>query len=92
FGENSRVLEWVFRRCDGEGETFDTALGLLPAISDLDLDGLEISADALDALLTVDDEAVRGQLPQMEEHLAEFGDELPPELEAQLDALRERLA
>ena len=92
FGENSRVLEWVFRRCDGEGETFDTALGLLPAISDLDLDGLEISADALDALLTVDDDAVRTQLPQIEGHLAKFGDELPPELEAQLDALRERLA
>jgi phosphoenolpyruvate carboxykinase (GTP) len=91
FGENSRVLEWVFRRCDGEGETFDTALGLLPAISDLDLDGLDISADALDALLTVDDDQVRTQLPQIEEHLAKFGDDLPPELDAQLDALRERL-
>ena len=92
FGENSRVLEWVFRRCDGDGETFDTALGLLPSIGDLDLDGLEISADALDALLTVDDEQVRAQLPQIEGHLAQFGEDLPAELTAQLDALRERLA
>jgi phosphoenolpyruvate carboxykinase (GTP) len=91
FGENSRVLEWVFRRCDGEGETFDTALGLLPAIGDLDLDGLEISADALDQLLTVDDDAVRKQIPQIEDHLAKFGDDLPAELTAQLDALKERL-
>jgi phosphoenolpyruvate carboxykinase (GTP) len=91
FGENSRVLEWVFRRCDGEGETFDTALGLLPAIVDLDLDGLDISADALDALLTVDDDAVRKQIPQIEEHLAKFGDDLPAELTAQLEALKERL-
>ena len=91
FGENSRVLEWVFRRCDGEGETFDTALGLLPSIGDLDLDGLEISADALDALLTVDDEQVRAQLPQIEGHLAQFGDDLPAELTAQLEALRDRL-
>ena len=91
FGENSRVLEWVFRRCDGEGETFDTALGLLPAIGDLDLDGLDISADALDALLTVDDDAVRKQIPQIEEHLAKFGDDLPAELTAQLEALKERL-
>ncbi len=91
FGENSRVLEWVFRRCDGDGETFDTALGLLPSIGDLDLDGLEISADALDALLTVDDEQVRTQLPHIEGHLAQFGDDLPAELTAQLEALRERL-
>ncbi|MFM9044981.1 MAG: phosphoenolpyruvate carboxykinase (GTP), partial [Solirubrobacterales bacterium] len=91
FGENSGVLEWVFRRCDDQGETIETAMGLLPAIGDLDLDGLEISADALDTLLTVDDDAVRAQLPQIEEHLAKFGDELPPELDAQLDALRQRL-
>jgi phosphoenolpyruvate carboxykinase (GTP) len=91
FGENSRVLEWVFRRCDGEGETFDTALGLLPAIGDLDLDGLDISADALDAILTVDDDAVRKQVPQMEEHLAKFGDDLPPEIGEQLQALKDRL-
>ena len=91
FGENSRVLEWVFRRCDGEGETFDTALGLLPAIGDLDLEGLDISADALDALLTVDDDAVRKQVPQIEEHLAKFGDDLPSEIEDQLQALKDRL-
>ena len=91
FGENSRVLEWVFRRCNGEGETFDTALGLLPAIGDLDLEGLDISADALDALLTVDDDAVRKQIPQIEEHLAKFGDDLPSEIEDQLQALKDRL-
>lgn len=91
FGENSRVLEWIFRQCDGAGETFDTPLGLLPAISDLDLDGLDISADALDEILTVDDHAVKTQLPQIEEHLAKFGDDLPVELVEQLDALRERL-
>ena len=91
FGENSRVLEWIFRRCDGNGETFDTALGLLPSIGDLDLDGLEITADALDALLTVDDEQVRAQLPQIEGHLAQFGDDLPVEISDQLLALKDRL-
>jgi len=91
FGENSRVLEWVFRRCEGEGETFETPLGLLPSIGDLDLQGLDISPDALDELLTVDDHAVRMQLPQVEEHLAKFGDSLPDEIRAQFDALKERL-
>jgi phosphoenolpyruvate carboxykinase (GTP) len=92
FGENSRVLEWVFRRCEGEGETFETPLGLLPSIGDLDLQGLDISPDALDELLTVDDHAVRQQLPQIEEHLAKFGDSLPDEIRAQFNALKDRLA
>jgi phosphoenolpyruvate carboxykinase (GTP) len=91
FGENSRVLEWVFRRCEGEGETFETALGLLPSIGDLDLQGLDISPDALDELLTVDDHAVREQLPQIEQHLDKFGDSLPAEIQAQFDRLKERL-
>ncbi|MFA9399962.1 MAG: phosphoenolpyruvate carboxykinase (GTP) [Acidobacteriota bacterium] len=92
FNENSRVLEWVFNRCDDKGETFETALGLLPSIGDLNLDGLDISADALDEILTVDDDAVRRQLPQVEEHLAKFGDTLPDEISRQLEALKERLA
>jgi phosphoenolpyruvate carboxykinase (GTP) len=92
FGENSRVLEWVFRRCDGEGEVFETPLGLLPSIGDLDLQGLDISPDALDELLTVDKRAVRKQLPQVEEHLAKFGDELPQGIRNEFEKLKERLA
>ncbi len=92
FGENSRILEWVFRRCEGQGEVFETSLGLLPAIGDLDLQGLDISPDALDELLTVDDDAVRQQLPQIEEHLSKFGAALPDEIRNQFEALKERLA
>jgi len=92
FGENSRVLEWVFRRCEGEGETIETPLGLLPSVGDLDLEGLDISPHALDELLTVDEHAVREQLPQIEQHLARFGDALPDEIRAQFDALKSRLA
>jgi len=92
FGENSRVLEWVFNRCNDEGETFDTVLGLLPSIGDLNTNGLDISADDLDQLLTVDDNAVREQLPQIEEQFAKFGDDLPAELNAQFDELKNRLA
>jgi len=91
FGENSRVLEWVFRRCNGEGETVDTPVGMVPAPGDLNLDGLEISDEALGELLTVDAGQVKAQLPQVEEFLAQFGDKLPDEIAAQLEALRERL-
>ncbi|MDP9189397.1 MAG: phosphoenolpyruvate carboxykinase (GTP), partial [Actinomycetota bacterium] len=91
FGENSRVLEWVFRRCNDQGETVDSVLGLLPAEGELNVDGLEISPEAMGALLSVDDEAVAAQLPQLEEHLARFGDDLPEQIGAQLDALKQRL-
>ena len=91
FGENSRVLEWVFRRCEGAAGAVDTPIGLIPKQGALNLDGLSLSDDALKQLLTVDEEAVRGELPQMEEHYAKFGDDLPAELRAQLDALEARL-
>ncbi len=91
FGENSRVLEWVFRRCDGEGQTQETPLGLVPAEGDLDTDGLGIDPADLAEVLGVDPNALREQLPQVKEHLAVFGDELPQEIRAQMDALEQRL-
>jgi phosphoenolpyruvate carboxykinase (GTP) len=91
FGENSRVLEWVFRRCQGEGETVETAIGLLPAAGDLNTDGLDISDAAMEELLTVDEDLYRAQLPQVKAHLAQFGDSLPAEVNAQLEALEKRL-
>ena len=92
FGENSRVLEWIFRRCNGEGATVESSIGLLPREGDLNLEGLDLGADDQHKLLNVDDELVREQLPQMKEHLAQFGDRLPPEIRGQLEALEQRLA
>jgi phosphoenolpyruvate carboxykinase (GTP) len=91
FGENSRVLQWVFRRCDGEGEVVESPIGLVPAEGELNLEGLEISAEAMRELLTVDAEKVKAQLAQVEEFLAKFGDRLPDEIGAQLEALKQRL-
>ncbi len=91
FGENSRVLEWVFRRTNGEGDAADTPFGLVPAASDLDTDGLDIDAADLDELLRVDPEALKAQLPQVKEHLAKFGDQLPAGIRAQLEDLEQRL-
>jgi phosphoenolpyruvate carboxykinase (GTP) len=91
FGENIRVLEWIFRRVDGEGEAVDTAIGRVPAEGEIDVDGLPISAEEMKLLLEVDPDAVSSQLPQVEEHLARFGDRLPDELQGQLEALKQRL-
>jgi phosphoenolpyruvate carboxykinase (GTP) len=91
FGENSRVLEWIVRRCEGQGEAVETPIGLVPSPGDLDVDGLSLPDEALQTLLTVDEDAVRAELGQVREHLAKFGDRLPEELARQLETLERRL-
>jgi phosphoenolpyruvate carboxykinase (GTP) len=92
YGENSRVLEWIFRRCDGEAEAVETPIGHVPAPAALDTDGLDIAPGALQELLTVDVDAVRSELPQVQEHLAKFGDRLPAAIREQLADLQRRLS
>jgi len=92
FGENSRVLAYVFRRCNGEGETVETPIGLVPAPGELDTAGLDLSDDALQALLTVDEDKLKSEIEQVKEHLAKFGDDLPAELRGQLEQLEARLS
>ncbi len=91
FGENSRVLEWVFRRCEGKAEAVETPIGLLPPVDAIDTSGLDVSAAAMEQLLSVDTELVKQQLPQLKEHLDKFGEKLPAEISAQLEALEARL-
>jgi phosphoenolpyruvate carboxykinase (GTP) len=91
FGENSRVLEWIFRRCDGEAEAVETPIGHVPAPGALNLDGLDISEDDVAELLRVDTEALKSEVGQVEEYLAQYGDHLPAEISAQLEALKSKL-
>jgi phosphoenolpyruvate carboxykinase (GTP) len=93
FGENSRVLAWVFGRCTGDAEAVETEIGLVPAPGEggVDMGGLDISEAAKAQLLEVDTEAWKLQLPQMREHYARFGDRLPAEMRSQLEALEQRL-
>ena len=93
YGENSRVLAWVFRRCDGEAEALETPIGLVPPVGEggIETEGLDISPEAMKELLEVDVDAWRQQMPQTKEHYARFGERLPGALRAQLDALDTRL-
>jgi phosphoenolpyruvate carboxykinase (GTP) len=91
FGENSRVLAWVFERCDERGGAQETPIGLVPAQGALDTDGIEISPKEMAKLLDVDPEEWREQLPQIREHYAIFGERLPGELARQLEVLEQRL-
>jgi phosphoenolpyruvate carboxykinase (GTP) len=90
FGDNARVLAWVFRRCEGKVGAVETPVGLVPADGELDTDGLDITPEALHEVLTPDLEAMRQEIPQTQEHLARFPN-LPQELRDQMAALEQRL-
>jgi phosphoenolpyruvate carboxykinase (GTP) len=91
YAENSRVLKWIFERCDGKSEAVDTPIGKLPAEGALDLDGLDVSSDAMSELLRVDRAGWKAELPSMREHFATFGAKLPQALKDELTALEQRL-
>jgi phosphoenolpyruvate carboxykinase (GTP) len=92
FGENSRVLKWVFERIDGTAEATRTAIGLLPADGALDVSGLEVDAADLEAILSVDVEGWSAAIPQIREHYASFGDRLPDGLLKSLSELESSLS
>jgi phosphoenolpyruvate carboxykinase (GTP) len=91
FGENSRVLKWIFERCDGTAGARETAIGLVPGPDDLDVEGLDIAPEDLEIAVEVDDDEWRRELPLIREHFESLGTRLPPELWGELDALEERL-
>ncbi len=92
YGENSRVLKWVFERVAGQAEAVESPIGMLPGESDLDLDGLSISDDDLHALLAVDTAGWSQAIPQIRQHYAQFDGKMPAQLSMALDALEENLA
>ncbi|MEA3077328.1 MAG: phosphoenolpyruvate carboxykinase [Actinomycetota bacterium] len=92
FGENSRVLEWVFARCIGEGDAVETAIGLLPTRAALPTEGLDLSDSAWERLLKVDVEEWRAEVPSIEEHYAGLGERVPQALRDELTALEKRLS
>jgi len=92
FGENSRVLEWMFRRVEGTTPAQETPIGLVPVDGDLNLEGLDISAEALEELFRIDVEGVRSDIDSAAEYFGEFGDRVPAEIAGEVEALRARLA
>jgi phosphoenolpyruvate carboxykinase (GTP) len=92
YGENSRVLKWVFERVTGGGSAIETPIGNLPAPGALDTGGLDLSAGALEILLKVDTEGWLAELPLIKKHYESFGDRLPAGLNKELNELEKRLA
>ena len=91
FGENSRVLKWVFERCNGTADAIETAIGNMPTLDGIDFSGLDIADEDIANLMRVDTDGWLSELTGIEEYYATFGDHLPAELSDQVAALRERL-
>ncbi len=93
YGDNSRVLSWVFARCAGHGAGKETPIGVVPpeGVEGIDTRGVDVSSQAIAELLRVDVGEWRQQLPHFHEHYGKF-ERLPAELHAQLKALEDRLS
>jgi len=91
YGENSRVLKWIFERCDGKVHAKETPIGRIPEAADLDIKGLDIKSADLNELLSVDVEGWKAEVPSIKDHFAQFGSHLPKELKAEVQSLEQRL-
>jgi len=92
YGENSRVLKWVFERCQGTANAVDTPIGRLPEPTDIDTDGLDLPAANIAKLLSVDVDGWQAEVPLIREHFAKFGSHLPDGLSREVADLEDRLS
>ncbi|MDX2192665.1 MAG: phosphoenolpyruvate carboxykinase (GTP) [Gemmatimonadales bacterium] len=91
FGDNSRVLDWICRRLEGEAEAAETPIGAVPRAEDLDLSGIHATPEQIARALTVDPEEWKAELPTIHEHFATFGDKLPAAMREELATLEGNL-
>ena len=91
YAENSRVLKWIFERCNGTAKAVDTPIGKVPTEDAIDTKGLKLAVEQLKELLRVDAEGWKAELPLIKEHFAMFGAKLPKALSDELSALEKRL-
>ncbi|MCK9420274.1 MAG: phosphoenolpyruvate carboxykinase (GTP) [Nitrospirae bacterium] len=91
FSDNSRVLKWMCERVEGKRDAVKTPIGLMPKEGDLDLSKLDIPSENMKALMNVDLKAWKAEIPDIEQHFAQFGSRLPERLRMQLEEFRKRL-
>jgi phosphoenolpyruvate carboxykinase (GTP) len=91
FSDNLRVLDWIVERCSGRGGALETPIGYMPQPGDLNLAGLDVSAEAMAELTAVPNEAWRREMQDLRSYLLQFGSRLPSAMLSELDAVSRRL-
>lgn len=92
FGENSRVIDWVIRRVEGDVSGRETPIGIVPAAGELNLNGIEVAEGDLAELFSVSADSWLDEADLTEEYFAQFGERLPVAMGKQLANLRQRLS
>jgi phosphoenolpyruvate carboxykinase (GTP) len=91
YGDNSRVLKWVFERISGEGKAVETPIGFMPTVDAIDRSGLDVSESDMNELLKVDTADWKKEAVSIKEYYTKFGGKLPAELNDELNKLEKRL-
>jgi phosphoenolpyruvate carboxykinase (GTP) len=90
FGENLRVLDWIVRRCRGEGSARPTPIGYLPEPDDIDLTGIDVPSRTMNELLSISRDDWAQDIRSIEEFFKPFGDRMPNEMWDEFRALNSR--
>jgi phosphoenolpyruvate carboxykinase (GTP) len=91
YAENSRVLKWIFERCDGTAKAEETPIGKVPAEGSIDVNGVKVAPADMKELTSVDKEGWKAEIPMIKEHFATFGAKMPQALKDELVSLEKRL-
>lgn len=91
FGENIRVLKWIFENVSGKDNAVATPIGLVPKLDAIDTNGLNLSKDDLAELLSVDRKAWLAETAGLREYFTKFGSRFPSTLSEELERLEHRL-
>jgi phosphoenolpyruvate carboxykinase (GTP) len=91
YGDNMRVLAWIFGRCEGTAAATETAIGFVPAVDEIDISGLSVTKDDIAELVKVDKALWKEELELIKEQQASLGDRYPKELKNQVELLEARL-
>ena len=91
FGDNIRVIKWIFEQCDVDAHSIKTPIGLLPDKDAIDISKLNVDSRTMEELLKVDRNDWKKEVENIREYYKIFGDDLPTELSEELNALEKRL-
>ncbi|HEX2810522.1 MAG TPA: phosphoenolpyruvate carboxykinase (GTP) [Kineosporiaceae bacterium] len=91
YGENSRVLKWIVERIEGAADAVETPIGMVPTPDALDVEGLDVTPEQLQAALAVSPQEWAAEIPLIQEWFDKIGDKVPATLLTELDSLKARL-
>lgn len=91
FGENARVLKWIYERLNGKTDAKETAIGYVPTADSIDTNGLDMKKEDLEKVLEVKNSEWKKEIPAQKEFFDKFGDKLPKEMTEELNAFEKRL-